>query len=304
MLVTNEVQTDAIRIASYRCDAGPDAQPFTELHEGYSVSYVRKGSFGYRTRGRAYELVAGSVLVGCPGDEYVCTHDHHVCGDECLAFHLSPGFVDLIGGDRKTWRTGGVPPLAELVVIGELVQAAADGQSDVGLDELGMWFASRFVEVVSGRTKPRAPASAAARDRRRAVDAAMWIDANSQHDIGLDGAAAEAGLSSFHFLRLFSQVLGVTPHQYLVRSRLRHAARLLADDDGRPVTEVALDVGFADLSNFVRTFHRAAGVSPGGFRKAAQGDRKIFQERIAALFDDELLTNPSSRKPSCTTTSD
>lgn len=73
MLVTNEVQTDAIRIASYRCDAGPDAQPFTEMHEGYSVSYVRKGSFGYRTRGNAYELVAGSVLVGCPGDEYVCT---------------------------------------------------------------------------------------------------------------------------------------------------------------------------------------------------------------------------------------
>ncbi|MBB4221983.1 helix-turn-helix domain-containing protein [Variovorax guangxiensis] len=304
MLVTTEVRTDAIRIASYRCDAGPDAQPFTELHEGHSVSYVRRGSFGYRTRGNAYELVAGSVLVGCPGDEYVCTHDHHVCGDECLAFHLSPGFVDLIGGDRKTWRTGGVPPLAELVVIGELAQAAADGQSDVGLDELGMWFASRFVEVVSGRAKPKLPSPAISRDRRRAVDAAMWIDANLQHDIGLEGAAAEAGLSSFHFLRLFSQVLGVTPHQYLVRSRLRHAARLLADDDSRPVTEVALDVGFADLSNFVRTFHRAAGVSPGGFRKAARGDRKILQERIAALLDDGLLINTSSRKPSCTTTSD
>lgn len=304
MLVTNEVQTDAIRIASYRCDAGPDAQPFTEMHEGYSVSYVRKGSFGYRTRGNAYELVAGSVLVGCPGDEYVCTHDHHVCGDECLAFHLSPGFVDLIGGDGKTWRAGGVPPLAELVVIGELAQAAADGQSDVGLDELGMWFASRFVEVVSGRAKPKLPSSAISRDRRRAVDAAMWIDANLQHDIGLDGAAAEAGLSSFHFLRLFSQVLGVTPHQYLVRSRLRRAARLLAEDEHRPVTEVALDVGFADLSNFVRTFHRAAGVSPGGFRRAAKGDRKILQERIAALFDDGLLINTSSRKPSCTTTSD
>ena len=303
MLVTTELQTDPIRVASYRCDAGPDAQPFTELHEGYSVSYLRKGSFGYRTRGQAYELVAGSVLVGCPGDEYVCTHDHHVCGDECLAFHLSPGFVDLIGGDRKTWRTGGLPPLAELVVIGELAQAAADRQSDVGLDELGMWFASRFVDVVSGRAKPTAPSSAISRDRRRAVDAAMWIDANSQHDIGLDGAAAEAGLSSFHFLRLFSQVLGVTPHQYLVRSRLRHAARLLADDDSRPVTEVALDVGFADLSNFVRTFHRAAGVSPGGFRKAAKGDRKILQERIAALLDDGLLIN-TSRKPSCTTTSD
>jgi len=304
MLVTTEVQTDDIRIASYRCDAGPEARPFTEMHEGYSVSYVRKGSFGYRTRGNAYELVAGSVLVGCPGDEYVCTHDHHVCGDECLAFHLSPGFVDLIGGDGKTWRAGAVPPLAELAVIGELAQAAADGQSDVGLDELGMWFASRFVDVVSGGAKPKLPSSAISRDRRRAVDAAMWIDANLQHDIGLDGAAAEAGLSSFHFLRLFSQVLGVTPHQYLVRSRLRRAARLLAEDKHRPVTEVALDVGFADLSNFVRTFHRAAGVSPGGFRKAAKGDRKILQERIAALFDDGLLINASSRKPSCTTTSD
>jgi AraC-like DNA-binding protein len=304
MLVTTELQTDPIRVASYRCDAGPDAQPFTELHEGYSVSYVRKGSFGYRTRGQAYELVAGSVLVGHPGDEYMCTHDHHVCGDECLAFHLSPGFVELIGGDRKTWRTGGLPPLAELVVIGELAQAAADGQGDAGLDELGMWFASRFVEVVSGGKKAARPSDAAPRDRRRAVDAAMWIDAHSQRDIGLEGAAAEAGLSAFHFLRLFSQVLGVTPHQYLVRSRLRHAARLLAGDAGRPVTDVALDVGFADLSNFVRTFHRAAGVSPGGFRKAARGDRKIFQDRIAALFDDDRLIHPSSRKPSCTTTSD
>jgi len=295
MLVTTEAKTDAISVASYRCDAGPDAQPFAELHEGYSVSYVRKGSFGYRTRGRAYELVTGSVLVGRPGDEYVCTHDNHVCGDECLAFHLSPGFVDLIGGDSKAWRAGGLPPLAELMVIGELAQAAAEGQGDAGLDELGMWFASRFVEVVSGRRKSAPPSTAAARDRRRAVDAAVWIDANSQSDIGLDGAAAEAGLSSFHFLRLFSQVLGVTPHQYLVRSRLRRAARLLAEDDGRPVTEVAFDVGFADLSNFVRTFHRAAGVSPSGFRKAARGDRKIFQDRIAALLDDERLIQPSGR---------
>jgi AraC-like DNA-binding protein len=75
-------------------------------------------------------------------------------------------------------------------------------------------------------------------------------------------------------------VLGVTPHQYLVRSRLRHAARLLADDD-IAVTDVAYDVGFGDLSNFVRTFHRAAGVSPTKFRQASKGMRKILQEQLA-----------------------
>ena len=45
----------------------------------------------------------------------------------------------------------------------------------------------------------------------------------------------------------------------------------------------AFDVGFADLSNFVRTFHRAAGVSPRAFRRAAKGDRKIFQDRLATF---------------------
>jgi AraC-like DNA-binding protein len=163
------------------------------------------------------------------------------------------------------------------MVLGELAQAAADGRSDLGLDEVGALFAGRFVQMVSDRPRE---AAAAARDRCRAVETALWIDGHSHLEIDLEQAAAQAGISPFHFLRLFSSVLGVTPHQYLVRSRLRHAARLLADDD-RPVTDVAYDVGFGDLSNFVRTFHRAAGVSPRRFREASRGMRKIFQERLA-----------------------
>ena len=269
---------DAMSVYDYRCTAGPHSKPFAECHESHSLAYVRKGSFGCAKRGQSFELVAGSLLVGYPGDEYVCTHDHHVCGDECLSFVLSPALVDQIGGNKNLWQSGSVPPLPELMVIGELAQAASDGRSDIGIDEAGHLFASRFVETVSGRSRP--PQSATARDRGRAVEAALWIDANSHKPIELNDAAGEAGLSPFHFLRLFSAVLGVTPHQYLVRSRLRHAARLLPDRD-RAITDIAYDVGFGDLSNFVRTFHRAAGVSPRGFRQASKGDRKIFQERLA-----------------------
>jgi AraC-like DNA-binding protein len=244
------------------------------------VSYARKGSFGYRTLGQSHELVAGSVLVGRAGDEFTCTHDHHVCGDECLAFHLQPEAVEAVGLDPRAWCSTSLPPLPELMVAGELAQAAADGKSDIGLDELGWLFPARFAQVVSGRKSPRSPA--VARDRRRAVEAALWLDEHSHEAVDLDGAAAQAGLSPFHFLRMFAKVIGATPHQYLVRLRLRHAARLLADDS-RSITDIALDVGFADLSNFVRTFHRAAGVSPGNFRRAAKGDRKIFQEHLATL---------------------
>jgi AraC-like DNA-binding protein len=277
MIRTTLLERPSVTISDFRCTAVPGDAPFRERYHRHSVSYVRKGSFGCHSRGRFFELVAGSVLVGHPGDEYVCTHDH-VCGDECLSFFLDPELVDVIGDRPEIWQVGAMPPLPELMVLGELAQAAAEGKSDVGLDEVGQLFASRFVEVVSGRS-PNV-AGATARDRRRAVETALWIDAHSDREIDLEHAAGRAGLSPFHFLRLFSGVLGVTPHQYLVRSRLRHAARRLADEE-RSITDIAYDVGFSDLSNFVRTFHRAAGVSPLKFRQASRGKRKIFQERLA-----------------------
>jgi AraC family transcriptional regulator len=265
----------SLQVVDYRCTAGPHDRPYAEQHDRFSLAYVRQGSFGYRYRGESYELVAGAVLIGYPGDEYTCTHDHHCGGDECLSFHLSPELVDQFGGPAA-WRHGALPPLPELMVLGELAQAAAAGRSDLGLDEAGLLFGARFGELVTGRGLKKS--RLLARDRRRAVEAALWLDSRSSEEIDLERTAAEAGLSAFHFLRLFRDVLGVTPHQYLLRSRLRHAARLLAEP-ALPVTEVALEVGFADLSNFVRTFRRAAGLSPRRFREVAHGLRRGPRDR-------------------------
>jgi AraC-like DNA-binding protein len=276
MASTTLLQSKSITVSEFRCTAVLGEKPYAELHRCHSISYVRKGSFGYCSRGRTHELVTGSVLIGFPDTEFACTHDH-VCGDECLSFFFAPDLVETIGLRDEPWQVGAAPPLPELMVLGELAQAAASGRSDIGLDEIGQMLASRLIAVASG--SQRKQATTTARDRRRAVEAALWIDAHSHDEIALDDAAREAGVSPFHFLRLFSGVLGVTPHQYLVRARLRHAARLLAVDD-RDVTDVAYDVGFNDLSNFVRTFHRAAGVSPLKFRQASRGMRKIFQERL------------------------
>ena len=278
MNATTIAQHPSLFVMDCRCDAGPDDRPFAERHDRLSVSYVRCGSFSYRARGETHELVTGSVLVGCPDDEYVCTHDHAVGGDECLSFHLAPELVDSLRGAPGAWRSGAVPPRPDLMVLGELGQAAAEGRSDVGLDEAGVLLAARVVEVLGGEA--RRPAPAAARDRRRAIEAARWIDAHSAEPIGLDAAARACGLSPFHFLRLFRAVLGVTPHQYLVGARLRRAAGRLAGG-ADSITDVALDVGFGDLSNFVRTFRRAAGVSPRRFRRAARGERKVFQDQLA-----------------------
>jgi len=278
MPATTILHHGPITVFDHRCCIGTEETPFVEVHGGFEVAYVRSGSFGYRARGRIYELVAGSLLAGHPGDEYVCTHDH-VIGDECLSFRFSPAVAESLGARPEVWRAGAVPPLPALMVVGELAQAAIAGRTDIAVDEVGMLLAHRFTALTTG-SGARAP-EPDARQRRRSVDAALWIDAHSHEAIDLARAADEAGVSPFHFLRQFAAVLGVTPHQYLVRSRLRRAARLLAEDD-RAITDVAYDVGFGDLSNFVRTFHRAAGVSPRRFRGAGKGDRALFTARLDA----------------------
>ena len=83
MTATTLLQRPSISVSDFRCNAGPGDTPFAEQHRCHSVSYVRKGSFGCRSRGRLFELVAGSVLVGHPGDEYVCSTTMSAATNAC-----------------------------------------------------------------------------------------------------------------------------------------------------------------------------------------------------------------------------
>lgn len=270
MHATEIARTAHVGVYEYHCDAGPSDAPFTEVHREYSISLVRRGSFGYLLQGSLYELIPGSVLVGRMGDEYACTHEHHACGDDCLSFSFSPSLIDAVANVRDAWRIGGLPPLPELMLIGEIAQAVVDGRSTMSFEEVGHMLLARWLRTVRGK---RHGTKLKASHRQRIIDIARWIEASSHEDISLEQTARAAGMSPHHLLRTFSRVLGITPHQYLIRSRLRHAARLLTDD-GSTVTQIAGAVGFEDLSNFIRTFGRAAGMSPQQFRLAAKGGKR------------------------------
>ena len=95
-----------------------------------------------------------------------------------------------------------------------------------------------------------------------------YMAAHSAAPHTIAALAALAKLSPYHFLRSFKAVTGVTPHQWLLRARLRAAAEKLAATK-TPVTDIALDVGFDDLSNFTRTFRAEFGAAPRQYRLAA-----------------------------------
>src|SRR5688572_6296628 len=174
MQVTELARSRLVAAVDFRCDRKPDSPTFTELHTSYSVSYVRKGSFGYRSRGVSHELVAGSLLVGYPDDEFVCTHEHHPSGDECLSFRIAEELVAELGANREVWRIAALPALPALMPLCELAQLSAEGASDVGLDEAGIALAARFVGL-AGAKRPSSR-QLSARDRRRAVEAALLLD--------------------------------------------------------------------------------------------------------------------------------
>jgi len=274
LLVENDLS-----VFDVHCSAGPGDPAPPEVHRSFVLAYVRSGSFAVRTERGAHQLVPGAFMTGAPGEAYACSHEQGQ-GDTCLSFHLSPALVDALGGDRAAgWHAGGLAPEPELGMLAALGVAAAEGGTDISVEEAGLLLADRFLARCGASRPAWAPRVV---DRRRAVETALWVEAHAHEPMHLTTLARRAGLSAFHFLRVFTRVLGVTPHQYLVAARLRRAALLLADP-ARPVTDVAYEVGFGDLSNFVRTFRRAAGVSPGRFRRLKRAERKFLQARLASV---------------------
>jgi AraC-like DNA-binding protein len=156
--------------------------------------------------------------------------------------------------------------LAQAPGLEALLPAAASVEPE-GREESAYRLAAAVLTALKGGVA-EVPPSLRRSDRDRAHEVAAHIEAHHADELPLGALAAIAGMSPYHFLRLFQRELGLTPHQYLIRTRLRRAVALLRDT-GRSVTDVALTVGYGDLSNFVRTFRKHVGCTPEAFRRAA-----------------------------------
>lgn len=101
---------------------------------------------------------------------------------------------------------------------------------------------------------------------RQVLVAREFLDTCDLGQVTVKQVAREAGISLHHFLRLFHEVQGVTPYQYLSKRRIKEAQRLLMETD-LPVAHIAAEVGFENHSAFGRAFSREVGVSPRNYRR-------------------------------------
>ncbi len=95
---------------------------------------------------------------------------------------------------------------------------------------------------------------------------ADWMAEHAAEEFSLNRLAAQAGLSKFHFQRLFKAGTGVSPSRYHINLRMNEARRLLRETK-MSVVDVALGVGYANPSHFARLFRRETGLSPSDYRR-------------------------------------
>lgn len=102
-----------------------------------------------------------------------------------------------------------------------------------------------------------------ARHYKRVLD---FVAESYGRPIQIEDIAREAGLSPSHFSRLFKQVIGETPYQFLMQYRVERAGEMLLDP-ARSMIDVALACGFSDQPHLTRVFKQFKGVTPRTWRK-------------------------------------
>lgn len=259
---------DAWTVEDVICTSGPENRPFEEQHSRVSIAIVVAGTFQYRSAtGRAL-MTPGSLLLGNTGHYFECGHEHGT-GDRCIAFRYAPEYFERIAidvgasGATLDFPSPRVPPVRESAPVVAQACAGLVGSADVSWEEIGVRLAARVARLV-GRPS-RVPASAPASAVARVTRTVRAIERRASARVTLRDLAAEAGLSSYHFLRTFERVTGLTPHQYVRRARLRDAAMRLAVEPAK-VIDIAYESGFGDVSNFNRAFRTEFGVSPRAYR--------------------------------------
>jgi len=270
------VQRDSgLRLARCQCRAGRHAPPVDEQHAAYSVTLVERGVFTYRSPVGQAVLSPGWLMLANDGEGYTCSHEHNDGrGDDCAVLGISAERMDELqsaigrrGSRRHVFQRASLPPMPRVAAL--MKTLLADGDEGFALEETALAVVGAVQHTLDDGKAP----SPTAAQSERALAAARHIEHHAAQPLSLDEVAAAVGLGSFHLMRTFRHSIGVTPHQYLIRLRLLRAVELLRDST-LPVTSVAYEAGWADLSNFIRTFQREIGCSPRDFRRS---DRKMLR---------------------------
>jgi AraC-like DNA-binding protein len=267
-----------VSLVDFRCRAHVEAEGPEEPNQTHSVVFVRRGVF-CRARGREKVVAdANHVLFFNEAEPYRFAHPLPG-GDDCTILAVESAVARevvarysrrdaeraeapfRIGHALSSRRAAGLH-YELLASIRRLPAIAVEDLLAELIDEsMRIAYGTRPGQAEDERCTP-----AAARRRRELVEAAkVAINAQVESLPSLGELAQRLGCSPFHLSRTFHRVCGISLRRYTMRLRLALAADRLAAGS-EDLTELALELGYADHSHFTNAFRSEWGVPPARFR--------------------------------------
>ncbi|MEV4629862.1 AraC family transcriptional regulator [Micromonospora sp. NPDC049523] len=264
---------DDVVLERYRYRPGPPVAYPRHAHEEYQLclNFELPGRVWHD---RAWHTVApGSMTVVAPGEVHETRDvDDRAAGGDYRVFYLEASTIDglateLAGVRTADARFGGlvVPDDDLFHRFTRLHRAYQAGEARLVRDCLMQSALAGLLNRHGGARWARRTPTHTGRAAHQARD---YLRDNLASNVSLAELARVANLSPYHLARTFTREFGLSPHAYLVQSRINLARRLLLEVPS--VTEVAYRTGFYDPSHFTRHFTRLVGVRPGRYARSAR----------------------------------
>jgi AraC family transcriptional regulator len=231
--------------------------PVLEVTPEYSVNRVEHGSFAVEIGRQHWDLGPGDLFLNYPGMVYRCRHRELVPSDVCMTIAYVPSASssqETAAFERAARTRPVLSPSNRLAYL--FLQVARISNEQMAAEEAAHC-------VIAEIACQSVPVRRAYREHQLSwyaerVDAVRrQIDRHYAAEQRLAWLARSVGMSSFHFARIFRELVGIPPHSYLRRIRLQQAARSLRE--GASVTEACFTSGYQNLSHFSRQFYRHFG---------------------------------------------
>ncbi len=226
--------------------------------------------------GRNFNILqtAGNVSVISEASGLRSSYDDAQQDD--IYLHLEPDFVRSVaeGADLNSngleivtsleSRSPIIESMARLA-FDELQRGSESMGSNLYADSLANVLAVQLLREYSSQKLPSKKQYVNGLTNKKLAFVLDLIESDLSEDLSLKVLAKTAGLSEYHFLRMFKQSTGYTPHQYVINQRIERAKELLKSTD-MTITEIAYMLGFATPAHFTHLFRRKTGFLPSQMR--------------------------------------
>jgi AraC-like DNA-binding protein len=235
-------------------------------HDYYVISLIERGHQSFTHKGAKHLTPPGGVIFINPGEVhtgeaadqqgfelrslYPTTSLMETAVFELTGrHHVLPFFKDVRVDHR--WATNHILSLHE---------ALLQGASELECESLLIWTFAQLIKRYADISSTEQPLG---KETKAIQQARRYIDEYFAEGITLNQLAQLVSLSPYYLLRVFQAEVGMPPYTYLESVRIRHAQSLI--EAGKPLAEVAIEVGFSSQSHLTRQFKKIIGVTPGQY---------------------------------------